>query len=433
MSIARHRAVPTRWLPFLGRKLGLAKELVDMAADPEDFDLHHVLPITTSLTKLLGRRGEFEPRAGGAGLELPDAINRAMGELLERYACLAYDGGDRAVTTHRALCRSGENVVPFETLALFSEEQRRAPNFRYASFDEDSPLGWVVGTNLLDGSSMRVPGQLVSFGYVPDAAEISPCFYPTSSGCATGESVEHALLSALLEVIERDAIMIRWYARLAPPVVSLAPADVLPLGRRSEHLEIRLHDLTIDGDVPVIGATCVERTGRPCFFLLSAAASLRMEDAARKALIEAGQGRPFIKVLAGQNEPPSVFDNFDTNVRFFGDPANAKYVEWFFQNRAVSPRRDTPVPAAANPADLLRSLLDRCGEMALTPLAFDMTTPDMEDHGFFACRVVVPELVPLCVPAAPFLGHPRLASFIAATAHERVAASIPDWVPHPFP
>jgi len=433
MPIARNRAVPPRWLPFLGRKLGLAKELLDMAVDPEDLDLHHVFPTTPSLGKLLDRPGEFAPRAGGAGVELPHAIDRAMGELLERYALLAYESGDRIVTTHRALRQNGEKVVPFETLALFSDEQRRTPGFPYAACTEDSPLGWIVGTNLLDGSPIRVPGQLVSFGYVPDPAEASPCFYPTSSGCAAGPSVERAVLAALLELIERDAVMIRWYARLAPPVLDLAPGDLLPLGRKSEGLEIRLHDLTIDGEVPVVGVTCVERTGRQCFFLLSAAAGLRLEDAARKALIEAGQGRPFVKILANRNESSATFDNFDTNVRFFAEPSNARYIEWFLQNRTVSRRRDAVAAPAGDPAGLLRSLLGRCGDMALTPIAFDLTTPDMEDHGLVACKVFVPELVPLCVPSAPFLGHPRLARFIAAAARDGTAASVPAWVPHPFP
>jgi hypothetical protein len=71
--------------------------------------------------------------------------------------------------------------------------------------------------------------------------------------------------------------------------------------------------------------------------------------------------------------------------------------------------------------------------MGITPIAFDMTTPELRDHGLFVCRVFVPELVPLCLPWAPFLGHPRLARYIADAEHDGSAASIPDWVPHPFP
>ena len=129
----------------------------------------------------------------------------------------------------------------------------------------------------------------------------------------------------------------------------------------------------------------------------------------------------------------AAFNDFDTNLRFFAEPANAKYVEWFFRNKTVSERRYSPMPDASDAAARLRALLQRCAAMSLTPIAFDMTTPEMEDHALFACRVFVPELVPLCIPSAPFLGHPRLSRFIAEAKREGLAESIPDWVPHPFP
>lgn len=438
MRTCSGHTIPRRWLPFVGQKLGMVKSLFDMSVDPDDFDLHHVFPTATSLGRLLGRDSGFEARAGGVGIRLNDAIDRAMGELLERYASLAFDGGDRIVSSYAALRREGRRVVPFETVVPFSREQLAAPDFPYAEFTEDTPIGWIEGTNLIDGSPILVPGRLISFGYIPGHGEVSPCFYPTSSGCAAGTSLAGALLSGLLELIERDAIMIRWYARLAPPLLEIEPADLLgaSVGLQTDGLEVRFHDLTMDGDVPVVGVTCVERTGRPCFFLLSAAAGLDVRTAARKALLEAGQGRPFIKMLANQGTAPgrgAVFNDFDNNLRFFAEPTNAKYAEWFFRNKTVSERRYSPMPDASDAAARLRALLQRCAAMSLTPIAFDMTTPEMEDHALSACRVFVPELVQLCIPSAPFLGHPRLSRFIAAAKREGLAESIPDWVPHPFP
>jgi ribosomal protein S12 methylthiotransferase accessory factor len=408
-----------------------------LSVDPEDFDLYHIVPTATSLGRLLGNMREFEPRAGGAGVRLEDAINRGMGELLERYASLGYNGPGPIVSSYEAICSRGHRVVPFRGLTLFSREQLLKQGFPYTEFTEDTPVGWFEGTNLGDGSSIYVPGQLVSLGYVPSPDEVSSCFYTTSSGCALATSAEGALLAGLLEYIERDALMIRWYARLAPPLLDLDPADLLerPLGMQTRGLEIRFHDMTVNGEVPVIGVTCIERTGRPCFFILGAAAALDTLTAARKALVEAGQGRPFVKFLANLGAAPretEVFNDFDLNVRFFAEPSNAHYAEWFLQNTTVSSRDCSVIKEVREPAELLGVLLDRCSTMGITPIAFDMTTPEMQDCELFACRVFVPELVPLCVPSAPFLGHSRLARFIAATVREGTAASIPAWVPHPF-
>ncbi|MGH7154900.1 MAG: YcaO-like family protein, partial [Acetobacteraceae bacterium] len=251
-------------------------------------------------------------------------------------------------------------------------------------------------------------------------------------------SMAAAILVGLLELIERDAVMIRWYARLAPPQLALDAADLLelPLGPQRQGLDIRFHDLTLEGEVPVVGVTCTERSGRPCGFLLSAAAALDMSSAARKALLEAGQGRPFVKFLANLHEAPSAsdtFGDFDLNLRFYAEPSNLHYAEWFIENPSLSDRHFPAPQDATAPADLLRILLHRCSRMGITPIAFDMTTPEMVDHELFACRMFVPELVPLCVPSAPFLGHPRLARFIASTAQSECARRIPAWLPHPFP
>ena len=165
------------------------------------------------------------------------------------------------------------------------------------------------------------------------------------------------------------------------------------------------------------------------------AAGLDTRAAAKKALLEAGQGRPFVKLLAelgGARGEGDVFDDFDANVRFFAEPANAGYVEWVAQNTARSERYFPAIDTARGPGAMLGLLLDRCAGMGLTPIAFDLTTPELRDHGLFACRVFVPELVPLCVPSAPFFGHPRLARSIAEAGRTGLSAALPAWLPHPF-
>jgi ribosomal protein S12 methylthiotransferase accessory factor len=432
MAVASNRNVPAQWLPFLGPKLGLAKALYDLAIDPDDFDVHHVFPALTKIDRLLCHEHDLDPRAGGAGVSLEEATNRTMGELLERYAFFAYDGpADRALS-YQELVERGDSLPPFEFFSLFSNEQTRSHNFPYAPFSTSAKTAWVRGTNLLDGRLVMVPGQIVSLNYF-HAADETPYFYPTSSGCAVARTVEEAALKGLLELIERDAVMIRWYARLPPPALPF-DAPELPHSalRQCRHLEVRFLDLTVDGEVSVVGVACIERTGRPCFLIFSAASALDPAAAARKALIEAAQGRPFIKSLSASLEAPApdaLFADFESNLRFYAEPSNARYFEWFLQNEQMSSRAFNSAPPPTEPLTLLADLLERCARMNVTPIAFDITTPEMRDCGFFACRIVAPELVPLCVPSAPFLGHPRLSAYSVSASK----SAIPAWIPHPFP
>jgi ribosomal protein S12 methylthiotransferase accessory factor len=432
-----HRNVPRQWLPFLGPKLGLAKTLFQLAVDPDDFDLHQVFPTLTSVGRLLGHQHALDPRAGGAGVRFEHAVNRAMGELLERYAFFAYEGTSPMLLSYRELVERGYRLVPFQNFVPFSREQYRSKDFPFSEFTETSQVLWMEGTNLLDGLPSFVPAEMLSLSYFSHDEKL-PFFYPTSSGCAVAGSLEEALFKGLLESIERDPVMIRWYARIPPPLLDLDPTDVLgePPGLQTHKLEIRFHDLTLDGDVPVVGTTCVERTGRSCFFILSAAAALDVATAARKALIENGQGRPFVKSMVGTSEAPlegAAFNDFESNLRFYAEPSNARYVEWFLQNTTLSTHEFPGARDVQKPFESLRVLLDRCLRMAITPIAFDMTTCEMRDAGLFACRVLVPELVPLCVPSTPFFGHPRLARFITSHKLENTFPGVPDWIPHPFP
>jgi thiazole/oxazole-forming peptide maturase SagD family component len=425
-----------QWLPFIGRRLGLARGLSYLLVDPDDFDIHHCFPIAAALGELLDDPRDLQPRAGGAGISLDDAVDRAMGEFLERYASLAYQGSGRIVASFNTLIRDGYRAVPFEILALFTGEQLSTSGFPYTEFTKDTPVAWFEGTDLLTGLCVHVPGQLIALGFVPGADEVSTCFYPTSSGCALGTSMDGALVAAVLECIERDAAMVRWYSRLPPPVLGLSAEMLLGprLGRQSLGLEIGFYDMTVDGEVPVVGARITERTGRPCRLIIGTSAGVDIQGAARKALLEAGQGRPFVKLLAARGAPSEdgIFDNFDSNVRFFAEPMNARYVDWFLSSPGRSERLWSIPADASTPDASLQILLKRCARMGLTPIAFDMTTPDLRHHGLSACRVFVPELVPLGIPSAPFLGHPRLSQFIAKSEEAGLLASLPPWLPHPF-
>jgi ribosomal protein S12 methylthiotransferase accessory factor len=428
--------IPRQWLPFVGSKLGLAKRLYSLATDPDDADLHHVFPAMSDIGRLLTHPNAVDARAGGAGATSEEAANCAMGELVERYAAFAYDGAGRLVLSYAELMARGHRSAPFELLQPFDDEQYRSPGFPYAAFTPETRVGWLEGTNLLDGRPTYLPGQMVALGYRRAPEETAPCLYPTSSGSALATSVEGAVAKGLLEAIERDAIMVRWYARLPPPRLDLDAADLFDrsIVGGARNLEITFHDLTVDGDIPVVCVTCIERTGRPCYFVLGAAAALDISSAARKAFVEAGQSRPFVKTMMAIEQVPAgdlVFDDFEANLRFHAAAANARFVEWFVADRTLSTRRFPRTAHLRTASKSLACLLNRCADATLTPIAFDMTTPEIRDAGLFACRVIVPELVPLCVPSAPFLGHPRLADFIGR--YKPANGGIPDWVPHPFP
>ncbi|MEU7859758.1 YcaO-like family protein [Nonomuraea sp. NPDC049141] len=68
------------------------------------------------------------------------------------------------------------------------------------------PLDWVAGRSLTDGSETLVPKESVGFSLVRKTGWNPPVFFSSTNGLASGNTATEAVLHALYEVIERDAV-----------------------------------------------------------------------------------------------------------------------------------------------------------------------------------------------------------------------------------
>jgi oxazoline/thiazoline synthase len=115
---------------------------------------------------------------------------------------------------------------------------------------------------------------------------------PDTNGCAAGATRTDALLGALLELVERDAVAIWWYNRLTRPAVDLASFDspelrALQAGFAAVGRSVHLLDITTDIGIPAYAAVAPLADGsEPCF---AAAAAVSSRQAACKAISEAAQ------------------------------------------------------------------------------------------------------------------------------------------------
>src|SRR5262249_53577196 len=159
------------------------------------------------------------------------------------------------------------------TLPLFSDSQYRRPGFRFRPFDASHPLRWVRGFSLTHGAPRLVPVAAAHYGEADELVE------ETSSGMAAHTARRPALLSALCALVERDAFMIHWLNRLAPPLVDLGGASDERVSRflqfvTSRGWKPRVSDLTTDLGIPVYLASGVREDGAGAALLVGAGASL---------------------------------------------------------------------------------------------------------------------------------------------------------------
>lgn len=218
------------------------------------------------------------------GMELHHAENPRLPALHRSYGALVAEG--RAIPRHRlALTRD----------ALFSENRREY---------------WVEGWDLLSQQEALVPYDSVAMlthpAQRPDFWMAFPC---TSNGLASGNHLLEAACSALMEVIERDALACHRaafltrqhsYARVALETVEHALVQDLLARFEAAQVGVLLYDLTVDTEVPVYSATLYDRVNRHLGMYGGYGAHLDPGVAMVRALTEAAQSR--LTYIAGSRD-----------------------------------------------------------------------------------------------------------------------------------
>jgi ribosomal protein S12 methylthiotransferase accessory factor len=229
----------------------------------------------------------------GRGLSRASAIEGCRAEAIERYS-LYPSGSERLIRrSYRKL--DGEAIHPHQLL-LFSDRQygeRAAWNRAGATpwwvpprFKESSVIEWVRAESLSGKPARLVPADYCYYRGLP--------FFcvPNSNGCAAGRTLQDAILTGLLELIERDAVAIWWYNRIPRPTPDIAIAGLQELHGiedflRFHHRSIRTFDITADLGIPVMAAVTALPDGRE--MLMGAACHPDPAVALAKAVMEAGQ------------------------------------------------------------------------------------------------------------------------------------------------
>lgn len=344
--------------------------------------------------------------AVGKGESVSAAMHSAVGEFVERYCTLRRLPPEASREgTYREMAADVEHLVEFEFLTPFAESQYDSLPAEAPTRDDD--VRWLVGTELFDGRLTPLPVWLAAPG------EPSPHGFPSSNGCAAGESPESAAFGALTEVIERDAVMRCWYDRRQPEHVDVSDVPAVEsLRRRCEPAFGEIHVLRLESpiDIPVLGAAFVNDATAAPKFLFTAAAHLRFDVAARQAIAELVQALKVYRTNMIRGESIGCEDTsqigLGENVQYYLDPSNFSAVRWLVEGKSATPEL-SPLNDDST-VESLRSVVRSVEDASMTPVVFDFTTPDVEEVGVSVLKACIPELLMLCHPQRPPAGHPAL-------------------------
>lgn len=332
----------------------------------------------------------------------------AVSEAIERYAALVVDEERLITASARSL---GDEALDLDRVPRCSAAELRRPGCPVRAVSKAEPIRWVAGTDMWSGRELFLPAVMVYLQ--PPQLPGERFWIPISTGCAVHRSLPAAVLAAMAEVIERDAIALTWLQRMTLP--KLAGECLNDVSRnlirwcRGHGIETYLFDATTDVGVPVVyclqtaehAPTGAQIVGSACGFDVSAAAE--------HAVMEAMTIRFGIQT---REHRPRRYADFSSVSDGAAAMASRKRRSAFgFLLRDLSQRRISRPRALAASSDTerLSAVLRRLSELGMSAYGVDISTRETEEVGYVAVRVVVPQMQPMsCRPLAQFRGHPRL-------------------------
>ena len=115
--------------------------------------------------------------------------------------------------SYNSLQQAGRNAIAPEALPLFADEQYASPDFFFQPFTDDTEFSWIKGRRLTSQEEIWIPMQLVLFFSIPSIEE-ARIGYSSSSGMASHIDEALAIMAGIIEIVERDALMLSWYANI---------------------------------------------------------------------------------------------------------------------------------------------------------------------------------------------------------------------------
>jgi ribosomal protein S12 methylthiotransferase accessory factor len=373
--------------------------------------------------------------SGSTSLNRDQAIAGAIGEAVERYSAAFVPYEQLVIGSYSSVA---DNAVSPRSLTLYGDDQYERADFGYKPFDDEHPIGWVTGYSLTRGRPLLVPAFAVYQPYRSRIGE-SPVVQQITTGLACGSTLEEAILSAICEVIERDAAMLMWLQTRRPPKVvtgsatsDLTSSTLVRFGYLKKYVTIL--DVTSDISIPTYVAVWDGPINNEYGAIFASCANLSPERAAIGALTELAQCLMWAESLIhnGEHLPDPAVDTLSRIEEHVLWPLRSTARPVFSFSLSSEKKAGLDRYTDASSADISKSIqhcVDLIAAQGLEVIVVDVTSPDVRECDLHVVRVIVPGAQPLFFGT----GMHRVSDRARYTRYLDRATETINLDPHPFP
>jgi ribosomal protein S12 methylthiotransferase accessory factor len=327
----------------------------------------------------------------------------AIAEALERYCAIIknYEEEQIYISFND---NSHYNLIPINNFPICADYEYTNSYNILSKPNAKQKYYWTKCYDLINNKSIYVPSSFIFLQFnINSKDEILNT--PNSTATAGGQTLEEAIINAVLEGLERDAIMITWLNQLPRSKINLNTIDSKDISIRIKAIqklgtEIFLFDISTDFNIPII--LCIIRSDEYPYYIVSAAAKLNPINAISRALDEGYATRKFalfnkekFKIKQYYKDYQNVI-NFDDHLYLYNKPnMHDKF------NFLVKSKDNITINSLTNNHDLkcysYRQLLEyfiiEFQKRGMNFIIKDITTSDLSNSIFKFVKVFIPELV----------------------------------------
>lgn len=279
------------------------------------------------------------------------------------------------------------NPIGPDDLLWASRELRHLP---------DVPVEWIEVVSLVDGTHAHVPRQMVELDFRTFETFHTRFYHQTSNGLASGNTRDEALVHALTEVIERDAVARARHDPSRRRLIDPDSLDSLGTGHLAElvarirqaDMKLGLYDITTggaggaDGHLPVVVADLATPDlptlwrGSGCHLSPEVAASRALTEAVQTRLTYIAGARDDLPMAPRTGDPARMFERFEEIRTDVGRQGAVRLA-------------DLPDEASPSVTDDRRRVVELLVAQGWHPWAVDLDRPELDAS---VVRVLVPGL-----------------------------------------
>ncbi|MGP4060416.1 TOMM precursor leader peptide-binding protein [Halobacillus sp. H74] len=337
-----------------------------------------------------------------------------MSETVSFLECLERVAGSYPQGKNVNVIESYERIVneaihPKE-FGLYSQKQYSLESFTLKPFEDNEAIPWIWAYSNILKKPVLIPEDIAYFGNYERKTE--RFVLETSNGCALGGCMEEAILHGLFEVIERDAFLLMWYAKLSYQSVNLELIDdeyIYFLYKSIETLgyEVYVYNITTDMKIPSFAAFCVNSKLEAPYLFTSAGTHIDPFKAIKSALQEIAAHAQNAQFIYENNKDrvsllskdPERITNIEDHYLFYYDPINRGHLDFLLEGESEKVDINEMFNTSFKSDDIteyLNILIDRVIELGYDVIVVDQT-PHLDiykDLNLSVVKVLIPGALP---------------------------------------